>query len=59
METVNQFSNKLWKKWADQIGLKPIFIMKAALEFLEKKNLVAEFEIYVKELLGNKNDISN
>ena len=59
METVNQFSNKLWKKWADRIGLKPIFIMKAALEFLEKKNLVAEFEIYVKELLGNKNDISN
>ena len=53
------FENKLWEKWASQIGLKPIFIMKAALDFLVAKNLLSEFENYMKKVLGNKNDISD
>ena len=48
---MSQFETKLWEKWASLLGLKPIFIFKASLQFLNEKRLLPEFEIYIKKIL--------
>jgi Zn finger protein HypA/HybF involved in hydrogenase expression len=40
-----------WQKWAKDIGVKPVFIFKAALSFIEEKELISEFEIFVKGIM--------
>ncbi len=51
------FENKLWEKWSTLIGLKPIFLFKVALDFIETKNLLPEFEQYIESTLKNNKDV--
>lgn len=50
------FDEKMWETWAEKIGHRQVFLFKASLTFLDKKELLEEFEAYIKDLLENKNN---
>ena len=48
---VTNIDDGMWEVWAAKIGHRPIFLFKAAMVFLEEKNLVDDFDVFVQDLL--------